>query len=128
MGVRLYPNTRNVRNLETLVGVPEGTAARLEEVEKRHAEALAKASREERYELEYEQWKEKNDDPALGDYDHFLTFGWGKFDDPHGVAPDYSGSLTDPVKIALLFRANGIGPDLDKLAAFIELTEGVHWS
>lgn len=129
MGVRLYPNTSVVASLETLAGVPAGTAARLEETEKRHEaeKAAARARGESTYDLEYRQWCEKNDDPALGDYDAFLTFGWGKFDDPHGVAPDCSGRLTDPVKCALVLRPNGIGGDGPALADFIKLAEGVHW-
>jgi hypothetical protein len=121
MGIRLYPNTKNPVALERIVGVPAGTAARLAEMEKRHAEEREGNTDPE---LGYRQYCEK--DGAIGEFDTFLTFGWGKFFDPLGVAPGYSGSLSDPEKIASLFGANGITPTTE-LDEYIALCEGVHW-
>jgi hypothetical protein len=129
MGIRLYPNTKNVASLETICGVPAGTAARLEAVEARHAEELKPLAGKapwERQDVEYRQWCEINDDAALGDYHAFLLYGWGKFNDPHGVTVrdgerTCSGSVSDPVKVVLLLRPNGL--DETHLA----LMEGVHW-
>ena len=120
MGVRLYPNTKNVASLETLCGVPAGTHARLVATQERHKAELVGKSFHERQEPEYRQWKEINDDDAMGTLDAFLTFGWGRFRDSHGVAPDYAGTLTNPVHVVMLLRDNGINVDH-------ALCEGLHW-
>lgn len=128
MGTRLYPRTRNVESLEKLAGVPAGTAARLDAMKLRHDKELEGLDRAQRYEKEYAQYCERNDDKHVGDYDAFLTFGWGKFEDPCGVAPGYSGRLEDPAKVTQLFRANGIGPlTKEGMAQFVALCEGVFW-
>jgi hypothetical protein len=119
MGTRLYPNTQDTASLEKLAGVAAGTAERLLATQARHAEELKKVDRQFRNDFEYKQWCEIKDDENMGGLDHFLTFGWGKFDGI-GLAEDCSGHLTDPDAIARLFAANGITAD-------IALCEGVHW-
>jgi hypothetical protein len=122
MGTRLYPNTKNVSSLEILAKVPEGTFTRLAEVQERHKKELSGVPHQSRYELEYKQWGEINDDPHLGALDTFLTFGWGKFD-PCGYAEDYAGHLDNLVQCAIVLRGNGIYLSKEHLA----LTEGLHW-
>ena len=121
MGVRLYPNTQDKAKLEILAGVPAGTYARMEEMEAHHQSLKTGIPMLDRYDLDYECWKEKSDDGPIGDLDHFITFGWGKFNSA-GVAEDYSGSLDvgEPGKIAHLFIVN-------RIAADPIFCEGVHW-
>jgi len=120
MGVRLYPNTTNVAKLEKLANVPEGTHNRMEEMAKRHEAALVGIDRHDRYELEYKQWQERNDDRPIGDLDAFLTFGWGKFRPIDGIGEDYAGRENDLQRAASLLRYNGINADTAEC-------EGVHW-
>jgi hypothetical protein len=121
MGVRLYPITRNVANLEKLCGVPEGTHARLEALKVKHGTetpGLTFWEREGRYEA---LWNEVNADPHTATLDHFITFGWGKFGDMHDITGGTcGGSETDPVRATMLLRSNGLHPDL-------ALCEGVCW-
>jgi hypothetical protein len=122
MGVRLYPNTTNPESLEKLAKVPAGTHARLLATEERHRQELAALpgmSSCERQEAEYAQWKEINDDDAMGTLSAFLAFGWGKFSDM-GVAEGCSGHLDDLEQVWILLVGNSIWAD-------IRLTEGVHW-
>ncbi len=120
MGIRLYPNTTDVASLETLAGVPAGTAARLAAMEARHAAERADDLLPQEADLGYYQWKEIQADEDLGTYSHFLTFGWGKFDS-FGLATGYGGELNDEGSIRALFRRNNINP------ALVPLCEGVHW-
>lgn len=112
MGCRLYPMTKNVANLETLAGVPEGTHARLDAVKAKYNTndpALTFFARQDLYE---KQWHEVNACPHMGQLDHFLTFGWGKFGDMHNITGGkYGGSETDLVRCTLLARSNGIEYD-----------------
>lgn len=118
MGVRLYPNTKNVASLEVLAGVPAGTAARLEEMEARHKKELA-ANPDNHYDLGYKHYCERHNDPHIGTYSDFLIFGWGKFR-PIPETPGYAGSLSNVTAIEELFYINGIEADP-------MLCEGVHW-
>ena len=119
MGVRLYPNTKNTRNLEILAGMPEGTHARLEALRASFQvdEAATFFERQDRYE---KLWNAVHEDDDLANLDGFLTFGWGKFDGI-GLANGYAGSLTDLAHCAMVLRANGID------ATHIRLMEGIHW-
>jgi hypothetical protein len=120
MGVRLYPNTTNVVRLEKLANVPSGTHARMEEMEKRHAEERANTADWNMYEDGYRQWKEKDSDDAIGTLDAFLTFGWGKFRPVSGIGEDYAGNEPDFIRADLLLAANGIN-------ANAHYCEGIHW-
>ena len=122
MGVRLYPNTQDKAKLEVLAGVPAGTYARMEEMDARHEKFKAGIPLRDRYDLDYECWKEKDADGPIGDLDAFITFGWGKFRPVLGLGEDYSGSIpaSQSVKADLLLAANGISAN----GAFCE---GVHW-
>ena len=115
MGVRLYPNTQDVVRLEVLAGVPAGTMDRLTAMEARQKDELEKAPREERYELGYKHYQERNDDAAMGDLDAFMTFGWGKFNG----GEDCCGSAEGEAAQALL-NLNGINAEA-------WYCEGVHW-
>ena len=115
MGTRLYPRTKNEAALEKLAGVPAGTAEKLREMEARHKAARVGNTDPD---LEYRQWCEIHNS-ALGDYSHFLLYGWGKFDGL-GLAEGYAGSLTDLDKCRELLRRNGISADA-------ALAEGLYW-
>jgi hypothetical protein len=135
MGIRLYPCTTDAAALETLCGVPAGTAERLHQLKLRHHEALTAAQASgsaglDLDDLRYQQWKEIHADDATARLDTFLVFGWGKFH-PAGVAPGCSGCLplSEADRIADLLRINGIGPNEPAaLLEFLRLTEGVCWS
>ncbi len=122
MGIRLYPNTKNVANLEILAGVPAGTAQKLTEIEARHPNrhgvnnwSAVEAFYDELY------LKENSDVNA---YQHFLLNGWGKFDHC-GIVDSFDveccGSENDAQKIRMLFALNGINAD-------VSLCEGISWS
>lgn len=119
MGIRLYPNTDNVAILEKLAGVKPGTAARLAEIETRHAAEIETAAHEERYDLGYKHWQEIDADEDLGSYSHFMLYGWGKFDGA-GIAIGECGSLNDLSEVATLFQRMGINADPAEC-------QGVHW-
>lgn len=121
MGTRLYPRTTDRKNIETLAGVPHGTTDRLEAMEARQKTELEAAKPEDRYELGYKHYCERNDDADLGNLDAFLTFGWGKFSPVEDIGHDYAGSEPDLERSAKLLRANGIGVD-------VALTGGLCWS
>jgi hypothetical protein len=129
MGVRLYPSTKCVSNLEVMAGVPHGTAARLEALEAAH-DVGPKATPAKDY-REYSERSDRFYEAIFSDehaaenrYHSFLLNGWGKFD-PAGVAPDYCGSIDGTAegleKIKILFRRNGIP------LADVNFCEGVHW-
>ncbi len=121
MGIRLYPRTTNVNNLEKLAGVPAGTHSRLEALKAYWDMELKNCTNHyERHDVDYARYTAIHDDPAMGRLDSFLTFGWGKFRDLSAV-PDYSGRLMNKRKIRDLFKVNGIQADPD-------LCEGVTWS
>jgi hypothetical protein len=123
MGVRLYPNTQTPASLELICGVEPGTMERLNAMLARHKAELEAAKPEEKYDLGYKQYCERQDDQDIGRLDHFLTFGWGKFNDC-GVALDCAGHIDNTPEnqaaITLLFDTNGITADP-------EMCEGVHW-
>lgn len=116
MGVRLYPNTNDVAKLEKLAGVPVGTTARLEVIQKRQEAEKAGIPLFDRYEIDYRHWQEINDDGDLGNLEAFMLYGWGKFRGGNG---ECSGSLEGAAAQALL--------DLNGIYASADYCEGVHW-
>lgn len=121
MGTRLYPRTTDRKALETLAGVPHGTYDRLEAMEARQKAELEAAKPEDRYDLGYKHYCERNDDDALGTLDAFITFGWGKFSPVDDIGHDCAGHEDDLTRAAKLLRRNGIGVD-------VALTGGLCWS
>jgi hypothetical protein len=136
MGVRLYPNTKNVANLEKLAGVPEGTAARFAEldttfkVQKKviNDEFQLPTTTEERQgelrsqylALEERQWNAVNEDEDIGQYDALLTFGFGKFSNPFSNDPDDYAGHFEGEQVAVVLKHNGINADA-------ALCEGLHY-
>ena len=81
MATRLYPNTDNVTLLELLAGVPFGTADSVKNVTD---EVLASLDDDaDHHEKSEAVWKAIHCEPSrlyLAHYDHFMTFGYGRFD------------------------------------------------
>ncbi len=121
MATRLYPNTKNPAILEKLAGVPAGTAARLEAIQKRQEEEMAGKDFFERNEIGFRHFQEMHETPE-GDLSTFLTFGWGRVD--MGACPDYSGSNDDEVGVAQILRRHPVQLPADVTVAELE---GVHW-
>lgn len=119
MATRLYPNTQNRHNIETLAGVPTGTYDRLDALEAKHAEEKAQPGYDEQ-EDGYRQYKEIHADKNIGELSSFLLYGWGSFRSVDGIGEDYSGCEDDLTRAARLLHHNYIDVDLS-------LTEGVHW-
>lgn len=123
MGIRLYPNTKNVRNLEILAGVPEGTHAKLKEIEDRIdvSGAVDFRDSQKREEALYKELYA----PGNGDINTlhgFLLFGWGRFTVPADVeAKDpIGGSFNDEATAKRVLVANGIFADF-------KVYEGLHY-
>jgi hypothetical protein len=82
-----------------------------------HERGLARIAESERDDRFYEALFASQ---AVHNYHSFLLSGWGKFRDPEGIAPGYSGSIDDPAIAARLLAANNIQADPAHC-------EGVHW-
>lgn len=135
MGVRIYPNTTDSSILEVLAGVPQGTMARLNQTREKHQQILADARErgEDTMEVDYQNWKEINDDPHMAPLDDLRVFGWGKFtheafqvlksNPDKWEGEDYDGSSKDTAFIEQLLEAQGVflgGLQVEKL-------EGISW-
>jgi len=117
MSSRIFPVTNNPRNLEIIVGVPEGTHARLQQWEKDNPEPSMFDQ-----EAGFARFNKLQEDKELADLDNFLTFGWGRVDH-RLVGPDeYSGSVEKGKEDAFL-RHHGIYLSPEQVLA----TEGLCW-
>ncbi len=125
MGTRLYPNTTDPKILEQLAGVPVGTAARYTELAAKQQQELVEVAHTERREMEERHYLEMHVDKALGIYDSFLLFGWGRQDRiPAGHNAEF-GNTTDPAEI----RAIGEGKGFTETEIHLILgSGGFHWS
>ena len=113
MAIRLYPDTTNVASIEVLAGVPAGTTARLEALERKYPEG-GMTDPDALFEALFAKGSED-----LNKLHNFHLYGWGKFDSA-GVANDCCGELKDLAQIKHLFAVNGISADP-------ALCEGVNW-
>jgi hypothetical protein len=124
MGVRLYPNTKNPRNLEILAKVPEGTHEKLAALRVKYKVDDPNCNfidMERRYEAFHSEVYAVGNE-HLDDLEHFLLFGWGKFDLPYGVQLDgLAGTFDDVETIKRVFLVNDINADP-------ALCEGLHYS
>lgn len=114
MGVRLYPNTKNIRNLEILAGVPEGTHAKLKEIEDRInvSGAVDFRDSQKRDEALYKElYAPGNED--INTLHSFLLFGWGRFNLPANVEVEdpIVGSFNDEDSAKRVLNFNGIFAD-----------------
>lgn len=123
MGIRLYPSTKNPRNLEALCGVPEGTSELLTALEAKHNVAGATdfhdgQDRSDR--LHTELFSSENE--HLNTLHNFLLYGWSRFNMPDGMVIDdpYAGCFEDKATCLSILRHNGIPAD-------VELCEGLHY-
>ena len=90
MATRLYPNTDNVTLLELLAGVPFGTADSVKNVTEEvlasldgQADIYPLGSALPTNDKTQAIWKAIHCEPSrlyLAHYDHFITYGYGKFD------------------------------------------------
>ena len=120
MGTRLYPNTNDSSILEILAGVSQGTMERLNKMQENHKQLITSARDrgEDTMELEFQLWKEINNDPEMGSLDNFTTFGWGKlrsavYDllESHSdkwEGETYGGSCNDSELCAKMLVAQGV--------------------
>lgn len=135
MGVRIYPNTNDSSILEALAGVPQGTMDRLIQTMEKHQQTLDEARErgEDAMEVDYQNWKEINDDSHLGPLYNFRVFGWGKFtseafqvlkgNPDKWEGEDFDGVSKDASFIEQLLEAQGVflgGLQVERL-------EGIYW-
>lgn len=123
MGVRLYPSTKNLRNLEVLCGVPEGTSELLSALETKHDVSGGKDFHEVQDRSEQfhkELYSEGNE--HLNTLHGFLLYGWSRFGVPEGIVIDdpNAGHFEDIGVCLSILRYNGIPVD-------VELCEGLHY-
>lgn len=121
MGMRLYPNTKNVEKLEKLAGVPAGTADRLAALRAKFPllddPKTGFFEREDEYGRFYAAMS-KDFDVRL--YHHFILSGWGKVYSPDHQDENGFGHVDDVESIQIIFDSAGITSDP-------ALTEGVRW-
>lgn len=115
MGVRLYPKTEDRRELEILAGVPEGTAARLDEV------VLSSGG-----DMTAKYYKTVHNDPVLDALHCLKLHGYGKFTCPEAVDFD-KGETKIPFEMSLLIGANDLPVD-NGIQWKILLKEGMYWN
>ena len=89
MGTRLYPRSSDPSELEKLINVPEGTYARLKDLQsafdrtfgltESYEPSFVKNPEANGEDVEYLFWQIINADLNLSKRDNFLTSGWEKF-------------------------------------------------
>ena len=94
MGTRLYPQTSDPSALEKLINVPEGTYARLKDLQsafdrtfgltESYQPSYVKNPDANGEDVEYLFWQIINADLNLSKMDSFLTSGWEKFSQRKG--------------------------------------------
>lgn len=118
MASRVYPITRNPRSLELLCGVPEGTAARMEQWEKDNPEPPMNDQ-----EAGYQHYLKREAIPEFSTLHHFQLFGWGRVRHDIVGPETYSGEIKNGAEADAFLHKHGVHLTPEQLLA----TEGICW-
>lgn len=109
MATRLYPLTKNKASIEKMAGVPEGTHAKLDEIESRYSEMRGD-----------EFHHTIHADSNVGALYNFILFGWGRVQWPIN---ECYGSTTEPELVANMLCEQG-----ECTQENLQLCEGLCWN
>jgi len=109
MATRLYPLTKNKASIEKMAGVPEGTHAKLEEIESRYSEMRGD-----------EFHHAIHADSNVGALYNFILFGWGRVQWPIN---ECYGSTTKHDLVAAMLVEQG-----ECTQENLQLCEGLCWN